>query len=532
MAFILSSKEITNESVISLQGDMPRYIMNGVYFHDLIMDMPIFSILEYTYKYYCKYPALSLGHHQLLVSIAGVPFYYILGISIFSAKIAVIVFFIVASIFLFKTIELIYDERTALFSSLLFLTTPYIVKSSRVVMSEMSALALLIMTVYYFFKYCRYEDKKSIILFTIFLCMSIYAKIISIFIIPVFIIYFVFEKKISKIFTRNVVLSMVIFSVLVFPLLLLTVKFSKSNIGWVVSSSVQNKLDLHNTVYHLNAIWQYHITIPNAIISFISIVISMYYKNKKNVFFYLWLIFLYIQATLVTLNMPRISLYWIPVFCFFSANTINYPRNAFLKKILSILLLSLVCFQFIKSFRLTNEYADGYEDAAKYITENRKGRSLLYSADVDTGYFTFFVRKHDHNRNTIILLADKMLVTSKLGWIVEERINSREEIYDILKDFGIGYVVMEDKEFKSPPLEWLRQEVNSDKFVLHRRIPIRSNDHRLKGVSLAIYEYKEYTPPKPGKILHINVPLMGDSIRIKFDDLLDNKFATPVTPTR
>ena len=66
----------------------------------------------------------------------------------------------------------------------------------------------------------------------------------------------------------------------------------------------------------------------------------------------------------------------------------------------------------------------------------------------------------------------------------------------MLRDFGVGYVVIEDVKYKSPPLEWLREEVKSERFILRKRIPIRSNIKKLQDVTLAVYEYKEYTPPR------------------------------------
>ena len=32
-----------------------------------------------------------------------------------------------------------------------------------------------------------------------------------------------------------------------------------------------------------------------------------------------------------------------------------------------------------------------------------------------------------------------------MSYIINDRITKREEIYDVLNDFGIGYVVIEDK---------------------------------------------------------------------------------------
>ncbi len=185
------------------------------------------------------------------------------------------------------------------------------------------------------------------------------------------------------------------------------------------------------------------------------------------------------------------------------------------------IILTISGYQFLIAFQGVPTYADGYEHAAKYVVENRKGESVLYSSNVDTGYFVFFTRKHNPDNDLPVLRANKVLVTNKMSHIIEERISKREEIYEILKDYGIGYVVIEDREYTSPPLEWLREEVKSDKFILRKSIPIRSNDYRLNDVALAIYEYKEYTPSRCGEILQLNILLMGDTITVNFDDLFN-----------
>lgn len=39
MVLILTTKGITDEGTVSLQGDPPRHMMNGVYFYDLLKDL-------------------------------------------------------------------------------------------------------------------------------------------------------------------------------------------------------------------------------------------------------------------------------------------------------------------------------------------------------------------------------------------------------------------------------------------------------------------------------------------------------------
>ena len=201
-------------------------------------------------------------------------------------------------------------------------------------------------------------------------------------------------------------------------------------------------------------------------------------------------------------------------------------------------MIATAVYQFVSTFRVEPTYAEGYEEAARYVIENRKGESVLYGNSVDSGRFIFFVRKHNPQRNLIVLRADKMLADPPASWVVGERGTGRELIHGILRDLGTGYVVIEDKEFGSPTLDLLREELKSERFVLRKRIPIRLNSSKLldiasttyrsklQGLALAIYEYKEYAPPEPGKVLHMDIRLMGDSIVVPLDELLRNKYRT------
>jgi len=168
------------------------------------------------------------------------------------------------------------------------------------------------------------------------------------------------------------------------------------------------------------------------------------------------------------------------------------------------------------------QYAYGYEEAAKYIVNNWKGDSVLYCSKKDSGYFIFFVRKHDQNKDRIVLRADKILATSRMNRIFDDRIHSKDDIKNILYKFGIAYVVIEDQKYKSKSLEWLRSVAKSDEFILRKSIPLRTNSSRIQNIVLNIYELKNYRSADPNAILQFNVPLMGETINVRFEDLLKN----------
>lgn len=519
LAILLSTKGIMDEGTVSLQGDPPRHMMNGVYFYDLIKDLPLTNPIEYTLRYYARYPALSLGHHPLLLGVAEVPFYTAFGISVFSARLTIVFFMVLAVIVWFLLIRATYDDNVAFLSSLLFITTPFITDFSRVVMTEIPTLALIIAATYFFYKYCESGKKTYIFAFVITFVFSIFSKQIAIFMFPVFLIDFFMTKGIRALTTRKAVIYYLIISFLILPLIFMTLKFSHYNVSWIKDGIFSN-FGLSSILQSFKFVWHDHLTFPVLILSLISICISLYRRDRREMFFILWIVGLCILITLIGAQVPRYAIYWIPAFCLFATIAINLFHHRIWKVVYFMIILTISGYQFFITFQEAPTYADGYEQAAKYVVENRKGESVLYSSNVDTGYFVFFTRKHNPDNDLPVLRADKVLVTSELKYIIEERISKREEIYEILKDYGIGYVVIEDREYTSPPLEWLREEVKSDKFILCKSIPIRSNDYRLKDVALAIYEYKDYTPPRHGKVLQMNIPLMDDSIKVKFDDLL------------
>ena len=518
---VLTTKNITKEDTIYLQGDMPKYLMNGVYFYDLIKDFPINNIIDYTYKYFARYPALSLGHHPFLLSIAEIPFYSIFGISVFSARLTIIVFMLIAGIVWFKFINSIYDETIAFISSLLFVTTPYIVKFSRVVMSEIFSLSFIILTIYLFFKYYKSDKNRYAFTFSVILIMSICARYTSIFMIPIFLCYLILQKDLKKLINKNMIIAYISIIVLLLPIILVVLKFSQTNVRWVMHNTISSSIEFSKITRHLKSLWLYHLTLPVFVLSLCAIIASIYKRDKRAVFFLLWIIGFYIQITCTPAQDPRYSMYWIPAFCLFPAVIIDFSPVRLWRILTSIALIAIVSYQFFVSYQLDPEYADGYEQAARYVVEQSNGETVLFSSNVDTGFFIFFVRKYDTNKNFIVLRADKILSTSLLNRIVEDRITSREQIYDVLDDFGVKDIVIEDTTYTSYALETLRQEVKSEKFHLLKNINIQSNNKLINNYNLSIYEYKGYKNPRIGKELHMNIPLMGGSIKVKFDDLLN-----------
>jgi hypothetical protein len=494
--------------------------MNGAYIHDLIDDMPITDPFEHAYLYFARYPALSLGHHPLLLGVAEAPFYAIFGVSVFSARLTIVFFMLLAVIAWFLLVRSIYDENIAFLSSLLFATTPLIVKYSRIVMSEIPTLALIILAAYFFYQYCKSDEKNYAFATAITLSLSVYAKHVAIFIFPVFLCYLLIRKGLRRLIQKELIISYIIIIVLVLPLVPITLKFSQDNVAWITGNTLIERSFLFNLLYHPNILWQKHLTLPVLVLSLISISVSIYHKDKQAIIFLLWIAGCYLFFTYLGVYRIRYSMYWIPAYCLFAATIIKLFQYRAWKILVSSMILLIAAYQFVRAYNTQPEYATGYEQAARYVLDNRKGESILYSGVNDTGYLIFFVRKHDPDRDLIVFRANKILATSRMNRIVEDRITERERIYETLNNLGVGYVVIEDTKTGSRALELLREEVKSEKFILRKKILLKSNRSYANNVPLYIYEYKEYMPPKEQMTIHMNIPLMGDSIEVLLKDLL------------
>lgn len=519
---LLLTPGLTDEAFVSLQGDMPRYLMNGVYFYDLLRDLPLTHPLTYTYLYYARYPALSLGHHPLLLSLAEAPFYALFGVSIFSAKLTVLTFWMLGLWFWFWLIRTLYDPDTAFLASLLLITTPFLVHLSRVVLSEIPTLALILITSYYLHRYLQSNQNRYALAFALSFVLSAYAKHLALLMFPIFLGYGLVRQGVFKLFSKPRILCFLLIGVLLLPLIPLTLKFSQTNVSWITYTSQAVRTHWGQSLLsYPQTLWNHLLNPAVLLLSLIGGGLALYRRDSRSYLFLLWIGVFYVEITYLGIKNPRYAIYGIPAFCLLAATSLQFFEKSSWKVFLWGVVLTLGVYQFVLAYKVQPEYARGYEEAAQYVVENRKGASVLYSADVDTGYFIFFVRNHDPHRELIVLRADKVLATSRLSRIVEERITQREQIYEILRDFGVGYVVLEDLPYESPSLEWLREEVQGERFVLRKKIPIQSNHPKLKGVNLVIYEYKDYKPPGQGKKLQMNIPLMGDSIRVQFDELLN-----------
>jgi len=531
LALVVGGVGLNDEGYASTGGDMARYLMDGAYIRDVVADgafMSPFQLLDYTRHYYARYPALSLGHHPVLLPIFEAPLFGLLGVSVFAARLVPLASLVIAAVFLCAIVNRRFGPLAATAAGALFVSSPMVVASTRAVMAELPSIALLLACAYYLERFSETGRRRALVACAVTAILALYARPMAVLVTPALAIAALVTIPFDRLLKRDVLTAVAAVVILSAPAVALPLALSPSNVEGVMSagkSQTQSEVLglLHEALYPQFA-W------PVMIVAAAGAVWAIVRRDARSLLLLLWVVC--VAPALLFFHgangvAPRYTLFWVPAICALAGSLLAEQRFRGVRLLVGAVLVVGVAMQIADKQTIAErmEQAGGYEEAAQFVLAGDPGPTVLFSGDIDTGFFTFFVRKHDPERRLVVLRSDKILTTSLMGKpSVEERIERPDQIYETLHRYGTRYVVIEDRPSKARVLEWLREELKSPRFIERRRIPIRTTDPRLRGTSLAIFELRDPTPPAADAMLSLHLPVVGQSVDVALRDLIDRKY--------
>ena len=518
LALVLGSLGLTNEASLSPETDMPRYMMNGVYLWDLLHDRPFHSIASlvlYTQHYYARYPALSIGFHPLLTPVAEVVPYALVGISAAAAKLVPLTFFLLATASLYLLVAELWGPLLAVLATTVFVTNPYVLVFAHSPLSEMPTLALIIATAYLLHTYCVTGRWAALVGCAGATVLSLYGKQLAVEVLPGLLVYLAWTLGPKRLLTARMVGLAAAVVLLTLPIVPMTLMVSQHNVAVVLRG---DGAPMRSAVQVALA---GQFTLPVLCLALVGAIGTLWRRDRRSRLFWLWVASVLVGLLLLGRSGPeRYGLYWVPAICVFAALTANlWPTGRLRWAGISVVVVVIgLQFSMLSQSRLAG--AGGYEEAAQFVLGNDPGQTVLFSGDIDSGFFTFFVRAHDPARRLVVLRADKLFTTSfGVSPSIETRIKGMEQAYGMLKEFGTRYVVIEDRPSEAPILEAFRQELRSARFVERRRFPLATTHPKLRGTAVAVYEFLDHGPPDSGALLDIHMPLVGRNLSVPLSDL-------------
>jgi hypothetical protein len=495
--------------------------MNGAFLYDLWRSAPGWhpaDLLNYSERYYARYPALSLGHHMPLLPVALMPFYALFGVSVFSARLAILTFFGVAIVLLYRLVTRIYDPTVAGWACLLFVTSPIIGSFSQRALSEMPAITLILAALNLIVRFRKTGRLRDYLLVIGAAAASLMSRPTAAYMLPAYGVFLVAEGGSSRFKQRGILIATLLAGALIVAAVLgimVASPFNAAVVGHVLMRGVERSA--FRAVLHTLTRER-----PLAVVALCGVAAALVNRDRRIVPVLIWIVSVLSCVVMLTgeIEAGRYSVLAVPAVCIVAASLAASVRGRSCRQAAAALLLIAAALQLRTSWARPLLETPGYEAAARYVVSRQSAPTVLYSAAVDTGYFVFFVRKHDPGRRLVVLRSDKLLTTSLMAQLnVEDLIRGPADVYPILRRYGTRFIVIEDRPSGSVALEWLREALLTDRFIERRRFPIGDGAAELRGVSLVVYEYRDAGEPEPGVMLDLNLPLAGMRIRVALSDL-------------
>lgn len=542
VAVLFAGKGLGDESYVYTHGDSPRYMMNAMYILDVLRDRPFGSLdifRDYSTLYYARYPALSLGHHAPLTSVLEVPFLALMGPTVTAARMPIILSFGVCALFLYLLVADLSDEWSGLLAGLVLASSPGLVELSQGVMSEAPSLALSLVAAYALHRFCVTERRTLLVAFAVSATLSVWAKQNGIVAFPAFAAYACARLGWRRLLHRDLLATLLAVSVLSGVFVAATAAVGSGNVRqatFVVRAAVGDaqmppgvarRAVILRTVPILRSLpYQLasQMTGGMATLGVVGLVLLVLRRRPEAWLFGVWTLSTLAFICVVTRQQEiwRYGIYWVPALA--AGAGLLCSTGPWRPRVAAVV-IGVLLVQLSVASRWTIQSLGGYEEAARFVVEQPRGSTVMFSGDIDTGYFIFYLRKHDTARRQIVLRSDKIFTVSDMKSVAAmNRVDSPDQIGPTLQQLGVGYVVIEDRPSESAVQEWLRAELRGADYIERRRLPIRTTDYRLRGTDLVVYEVKNPHTPGADARLDLRLPIVSRQLDVPLADLLGRKY--------
>lgn len=499
-------------------SDESRHAMDGVFFYDFFRDFPLTNLQAYLEEYIVRFPALSFTWNLPFFAVISAPFYGLLGISVFTAQLVVLAFACTLALTMNLWGKEYFSPIVSITSVVFFFLNEYVLLWMRSVMLEIPALTMMFLTLLASKKFIQNPSYKYALIFGLTGFSMLMTKQMTLFILPVLIIYAWYQKKLSTLWDKHswpaylfVISGMA--GIAIHALTIGTSGFSS------VSHTYSNILSLmlfERLPLITNALSNF-LPLPIIILALVGIFLGIQGNNKRKICFLLaWIILAGVFIGFITKspgNAIRYCIYIAAPIYLLAISVLDYFRIKSVQYFIFCgILASFLAWNVYHALQKKNPFVIGYEEIAKYVYQLPKKRPVLFCCDHD-GNYIFSMRAIDKERRTITLRADKLLVTiiiSPLRGVTSHAKNS-QQVTKILDEYGIGYLVIEEDTYTQvEEFEMLRKIVLGDQFERLKTFPISAGDEsyqgKVKGTAKIVNVYR-YLNAKPIKNGRISIPL-------------------------
>jgi dolichyl-phosphate-mannose-protein mannosyltransferase len=507
----------------SYNVDETQHAVTGLYAADLLRDHPFRHPVQYTYRYYAQYPALSGVIHwpPLFYGVEGVCF-LVLGRGVESAHLSVLLFAVLGLVFWFRLIRYLLNKWAAALTTLLLGLLPSVLLFEKAVMLEVPSLALCIAATYFWIRFLLEENIQLLAWFAGFASAALLTKQNSIYLLVFCVLSILFLGKYRLLATRRAILLGALACIVVAPYYVAAYMIHWRTIAMDLSE--QSRSLSQRLLFYPQAL-------PNQLgwtllaLAALGIATARWWSSRPGAanLMLTWILSCYLTFTVIGHQESRYILYWIPAFLYFAGGILTNDqlwRSGRIWKVAASILLATTTV--LSALAFERPQAEGYEPATRWITGAAKQGVILYDGDLP-GNFIFFLRVNDPGRRFAVLRKALYAYRLKSQGGSEELIHSPEDLRNVIQGAGVRFVVVEsNRRLVFADQYWLGELLKTPQFRLAATFPIITTDGNVRHSQLLCYENIDWRQPTE-KNLRVRMLTLDHDIVIPFDELLGDR---------
>lgn len=478
-------------------NDETRHVMTGVYFRDLLRDMPVGNLREYTVNYYLQYPALGLLVWPPLFHILEGLLMSVLGTSVAVPLALVGLFAAAACVYLFLLVCRTHDLQRAAAAVLLFGLAPLVFEYSHYVMLEVPTLALALGAIYHFTRYLDSERRRDLALAALLSALAALTRFDAIYLPPLFLMLVAARRRWGLLRRREVIAAAGLAALIVLPFFALMAR----EIGWfhlrqateTLSPNFPGYLSLSRYVFY-PAYLPSQIGVLTLLAAGVGMVAGLAAWRRESLAYYAMIAATYFTFTPIGEMDSRHAIYWVPAFSFFAAHGL-FAISAGLRapKLYLPLAVAVVAAASLSVLSKPRTFVRGYEEAARYVASQPDAPPFCLFVGRLNGDFIYQLRRHDAARRVWVLRADKLFYSVLVHAQTDYRqyATGDAETLELIFKYDPTFLVVEEP----PGPAWIEAEDrlrkvienHPERFSLVSEAPLDSNAADFAGTRLKIY---------------------------------------------
>jgi Dolichyl-phosphate-mannose-protein mannosyltransferase len=465
--------------------DEMHHAMDGVFFRDFLVDLPLHHPIQYAYGYYAKYPAVSLPHWPPLFAVIQGLFFLAFGLSPWVSRLAILSFALMGVYFWYRIAERLGPGYRAFLSSVVLFCLPFILVFERVTMLEIPALATTLGAIYYWLKFLETEQRRDLCLLALFSTCALLVSQLAVLLPFLIVLDLLMERRFGLLRRWDVWIALFVSVLLVAPWYYLAFSTVSS---WVVRVTGQESFGFlergNSYLYYVRALYgQLGLLLLG--LAGVGIVLALRRRSRTDRFLLTWIASGYLCFLIIGEKDTRHTIVWIPPLIYLVLIALESLLVS--RKLAMIGSAVLALFYAVNAFRIERPIVGGASEVAQFVLSQPES-DVVYVQGPLAADFIFYVRKFDPLKEHLVA-REKQVVVSGLWFSPREVLHDQDEIVRFFQTWGIRYAVLEDRD-NVPHLEAVRQLLNSDQFERVRSFPIYSNDPEYTGGHFYVYRYR------------------------------------------